>query len=93
MSSTRYTIQITKKADKFLQSDNNLLDFKENLKKLISYLEDPKTTPMPDIKKLKGRFKGTFRLRTGDYRILFRISDKSIFVLDILPRGQVYKKK
>ena len=93
MSSKKYKIQITKKANKFLESDNNLQRFKESIKKLIEYFEDAESTPKPDIKKLKGRFSGTFRLRTGDYRILFRISDKSIFIIDILPRGQVYKKK
>ena len=93
MPSTKYTLQITKKADKFLQSDDNLNRFKNSIKKLVDYLEDPETNSMPDIKKLKGRFKGTFRLRDGDFRILFRISNKSIFIIDILPRGQVYKKK
>jgi mRNA-degrading endonuclease RelE of RelBE toxin-antitoxin system len=93
MSSKKYTIEITKKADKALKSDEDFHQFKDSLKKLIDYLEDPKSVSKPDIKKLKGRFNGSFRLRTGKYRIVFRISDNSIFVIDIQPRGQVYKKK
>lgn len=93
MTSSKYTIQITKKADKYLKSDDDLHHFKENIKNLIDYLEGDKSISPPDIKRLQGLFKGTFRLRTGKYRIIFRISDKSIFVIDIQPRGQVYKKK
>ena len=51
-----------------------------------------KDPPKGDIKTLSGRA-GYFRLRVGGYRALFRIEDNTIFVTNIDPRGQVYKKK
>lgn len=47
--------------------------------------------PHGDIKKLTGYTK-TFRLRVGDWRILFNM-DEYIEILDVLPRGQAYKNK
>lgn len=46
--------------------------------------------PLGDIKKLKG-FSQTFRLRIGDYRVLFDLDGDIIVVKAILPRGEVYK--
>jgi mRNA interferase RelE/StbE len=42
-----------------------------------------------DIKSLVG--KDGYRLRIGDYRILFEIIEDDIVVYAIAPRGQVYK--
>ena len=36
---------------------------------------------------------GTFRLKIGSYRALFRYKDDHIFVTHLDPRGQVYNKK
>ena len=36
---------------------------------------------------------GTFRLKIGDYRAIFRYKDDCIFVTHIDRRGQAYKKK
>ena len=46
--------------------------------------------PLGDIKKLKG-FSNYYRLRIGDYRVLFQLFDSSITVNDVLPRGEAYK--
>ena len=46
--------------------------------------------PAGDIKKLRGG--SEFRLRIGDYRVLFRIEDDIIIIRDVLPRGEAYKK-
>jgi mRNA interferase RelE/StbE len=51
-----------------------------------------KEPPEGDIKPLTGQA-GYFRLRVGKYRALYRIEDDTIFVTNIDPRGQVYKKK
>lgn len=45
--------------------------------------------PQGDIVKLKGR-ENQFRLRVGDWRIIFRQID-IIEIFAILPRGQAYK--
>ncbi len=48
--------------------------------------QDP---PEGDIKSLVGRY--GFRLRVGDYQLLFDIIDNQIAVHDIGLRGQIYK--
>jgi mRNA-degrading endonuclease RelE of RelBE toxin-antitoxin system len=45
-----------------------------------------------DIKPIIGQT-GYFRARMGNYRILFRYEDNTVFVTNIDPRGQAYKKK
>ena len=47
--------------------------------------------PKGDIKKLKG-YSAAFRLRIGDYRIIFEMSSTELFIHAILPRGEAYKK-
>lgn len=47
--------------------------------------------PQGDIKPLKGS-KGTYRLRIGDWRILFSYPAKDMILIEkIAPRGEVYK--
>jgi mRNA interferase RelE/StbE len=46
--------------------------------------------PHGDIKSLTG--KDGYRLRVGDYRILFDIVAEDIIVTDIKSRGKVYKR-
>ena len=47
--------------------------------------------PLGDVKKLQG-FQNDYRLRVGDLRVLFSISDETITIKDVLPRGQAYKR-
>ena len=44
-----------------------------------------------DIKKLQGIDNG-YRLRVGDLRVLFSIKDDRIYIDNIIPRGQAYKR-
>lgn len=82
--SNSYNIEITKKAEKFIKKQD------ENIQKRIikAILELPKG----DIKKLKG-IDGVYRLRVGDFRILFEKNDDKliIIIIDVGNRGQVYK--
>jgi mRNA-degrading endonuclease RelE of RelBE toxin-antitoxin system len=48
--------------------------------------------PKGDILPITGQT-GYFRARVSNYRILFRFEDDAIFVTNIDPRGQAYKKK
>ena len=54
-----------------------------------------KKPPEGDIKPMEGSKDGTMRLRVGKYRVLFRYeADGSIeilLILDIGPRGDIYK--
>lgn len=47
--------------------------------------------PAGDIKKLKG-LKGRFRLRVGDWRVIFFYDnrEKKVLISEILPRGEAY---
>ncbi|MDR2802891.1 MAG: type II toxin-antitoxin system RelE/ParE family toxin, partial [Treponema sp.] len=51
-----------------------------------------KEPPKGDIRPLTGQ-KGCYRLKVGDFRVLFRYKDDIILVTHIEPRGQVYSKK
>lgn len=44
-----------------------------------------------DVKRLKGFDPPEFRLRIGDWRIIFTLEDGEIRVLQVGPRGGVYK--
>ena len=47
--------------------------------------------PEGDIKPLKGSA-GSYRLRVGDWRIIFSYPDKDIILIEkVAPRGEVYK--
>ena len=46
--------------------------------------------PDGDVKKLKG-YSNFYRLRIGDYRVLYNITDGDIVITDVLPRGEAYK--
>jgi mRNA interferase RelE/StbE len=51
-----------------------------------------KEPPEGNIRSVVGQ-KGCFRLKVGDYRVLFRYRDNDILVTHIDPRGQSYNKK
>ncbi len=46
--------------------------------------------PHGDVKPLHGKYADFFRLRVGDYRIIFEKEKDDIFILEVLPRGKVY---
>ncbi len=58
---------------------------KQRLKKAIEKL------PAGDVVKLQG-YMEDYRLRVGNLRIIFSVSDDIITIKDVLPRGQVYKR-
>jgi mRNA interferase RelE/StbE len=81
----KYKIVIEKKAVKFLSKQPK--SQQERILKAISLLPDN-----GNIKPLKG-YLGYFRLRVGDYRIIYSIDDNvyKICVVKIGNRGDVYK--
>ena len=62
---------------------------KSRIKAVIKDLE--KEPPEGNIRPITGQA-GYFRAKVGNYRILFRYENKTIFVTNIDPRGQAYKK-
>jgi mRNA interferase RelE/StbE len=83
----KYSIEIVPKAEKeFLKLPQN---FKNNIKKAILQLE---SNPRPfGIKKL--RETEYYRIRVGDYRVLYSISDSSqlVKILSIAHRKEIYR--
>lgn len=47
--------------------------------------------PFGDVKKLQRKV-NDYRLRIGDYRIIYTMAESRIEISDILPRGQAYKR-
>ena len=76
-------IEYSKEAVKHIKSLDKSTRYR--IKKAIEKLPDG------DIKKLKG-FDSDYRLRVGNYRILYHKMDNIIIIKDVLPRGQAYKK-
>ncbi|OAA92739.1 MULTISPECIES: type II toxin-antitoxin system RelE family toxin [Clostridium] len=79
-----YNISLTKKAEKFIKKQNR--DTQKRIIKAIIEL------PEGDVKKLKGMDE-IYRLRVGDFRVLFEKNDKElmIIIVEIGNRGQIYK--
>ncbi len=81
-----YTIIIKKKAKKFI--DNLPANERKRIARAIGQLPNGE-----DIKKLKGH-KGLFRLRVGEYRIIYTLDNGEliIYVIDAGNRGEIYNR-
>ena len=76
------------------------IEYSKNSVKYIHAADQPTTKrlkeaiekiPFGDIKKLQGIDNG-YRLRVGDLRVLLSIEDDIIYIDNIIPRGQAYKR-
>lgn len=76
-------IEYSKKAVKYINSVDRLT--KKRLKESIEKI------PFGDIKKLQGVEDG-YRLRVGDLRVLFSMENDKIYIDNIIPRAQAYKR-
>lgn len=79
-----YKINIKKKAQKFIN--------KQDKKQQLRIYKAIYALPEGDIKQLKG-YETTYRLRVGEYRIIFEWIENEIVidVLDADNRGDIYK--
>ncbi|NMW84704.1 type II toxin-antitoxin system RelE/ParE family toxin [Peptoniphilus sp. AGMB00490] len=77
-----YSIEISKQAIKNLKKLDNR--YKNTI------LEAIRSLPNGDVKKLQGL--PQYRLRVGVYRIIYTKEKDSIKIINILPRGEAYKK-
>lgn len=76
------TPQYSKQAAKYLNSQDK--NAQQRIRDGIMKIPDG------DIKPLQGA-PGTFRLRVGDWRVLFSYMPEGVYVRDIGPRGGIYK--
>jgi mRNA interferase RelE/StbE len=81
-----FKVLIEKKASKQIEE---LGDIRNRIIGALSELEKGFSARL-DIKKLKGT-KNHYRIRVGDYRILFVLESNVIYVYDVSHRRNVYK--
>lgn len=89
-------LSYSKEADKFIKKNKGNISEDEvdalvilAVKKILK-IEDSSI----DLKKLKGKYRGSFRIRRGDTRIIFTVRKEdlsTVFVHYIDFRGNVYK--
>lgn len=81
-----YKIIMKKKAQKFV-------DKLPKMEKMRVIAEIQRLPNGEDIKPLKGH-KGIYRLRVGNYRIIYTVNHGQliVFVIDVDNRGDVYKR-
>lgn len=75
-------IQYSKQAEKFLKKQN--ADTRNRIRNAIRSL------PSGDVKKLQGR--NGYRLRVGDYRVIFDRYGNVLYIEHVDNRGQIYKE-
>ena len=70
-------------------------DLKKISKSVVSRIIDKLETALAQNpyagKLLTGEFKGLYRLRAGDYRIIYSIFDDSVLILRIAHRKKAYR--
>lgn len=81
-----YNIEYDLKAVKQLQKLNRSIA-NDILDGIEEFAENPILTK---IKKLKTPFEGAYRLRIGDYRVIFYLEDGLMLISKIAHRKQVY---
>jgi mRNA interferase RelE/StbE len=89
-------LDIQKKANKFLEKNSKTLTEKEVDTLIVLAIKEiykiEKTNA--DLKKLKGKLKGFFRIKQGDIRIIFSLKKNKVLkalINDIDFRGNIYK--
>lgn len=77
------TIVYSKQAQKFLNKQSAL-----TRKRITLAIEN---LPSGDVKKLAG-YKDLYRLRIGNFRVIFNKDGEILYILKVDNRGDVYKK-
>lgn len=89
-----YLVKLTKRAkktlDKLDKETKNRIN--KSINDLVDYYEG-KDAPKPDLKLLKGKYSGLFRLRVGNCRIIFTMHKTNfvILIIEIVDRKNAYK--
>ena len=87
-----YEIQYTKAADKVLKAHEEIrAQYEDAIRELLAGDHPEKV----DVKRIKGKHSGYYRIRLGNYRVIYTVINGKIVVVSTLlagPRGDVYKK-
>lgn len=87
-----YEIEYTKAAEKFFVKHENIREKYEDSIKVFLTGDNPQKV---DIKRIKAKRSEYYRIRLGEYRVVFAIINKIIVVVTTLAagsRGDIYKK-
>ncbi len=87
-----YEIQYIKAADKFFKKHENIRKEYENAIKELLIGDHPEEI---DVKKIKGKRNDYYRIRLGDWRVIYTLINGKIIVITTLAagsRGDIYKK-
>lgn len=87
-----YEIHYVKVADKFLKNHEDVRKQYEEAVKELLVGEHPEKV---DVKRIRGKMNDYFRIRVGNYRVVYAIINGKIVVINTLlagSRGDVYKK-
>ena len=91
-NSFTYEIQYIKAADKFFKKHENIRKEYENAIKELLIGDNPEEI---DVKKIKGKRNDYYRIRLGDWRVIYTLINGKIIVITTLAagsRGDIYKK-
>ncbi len=72
-----------------VQRDLRKID-KKQIGRILDKIENPLRNEPDAGEALKGQYKGMFRIRVGDYRVIYSKTKKGVLVLRISHRGKVY---
>lgn len=89
-----WKIEIKSTAEKYYSKLNKTT--RKRVKAALQQLAESKNPLLnPSVKPLTGPLRGDYRLRVGDWRILFTPDKEQriIYVYAIVPRGEAYKTK
>ena len=87
-----YVIQYTKVADKFFKTHEEVREQYEDAIKELLVGDHPEKV---DIKRIKGKRNDYYRIRLGEYRVVYAIINEKIVVINTMlvgVRGDIYKK-
>ena len=87
-----YELQYTKVADKFLKMHEDIREQYENAIKELLVGDHTETV---DVKRIKGKRNDYYRIKLGNYRVIYTIINGKIIVVNTIlagSRGDVYKK-
>ncbi|MCK4757457.1 MAG: type II toxin-antitoxin system RelE/ParE family toxin [Thermoplasmata archaeon] len=63
---------------------------KKQINRLLDKIEEVLGEDPGKGEALKGRYKGLFKLRVGEYRVIYAKTKKGVLIIRIAPRGKAY---
>lgn len=74
-------------------AEEDVAEIPENLRQRIARSIEARLTTEPDRYglPLRGSLRGYWKLRVGDYRVVFKIAGSEVWILSILHRREVYE--